>query len=267
MVELSLTDIKAKWDSDGSIVTYTPNDVKGWLIYSIWDEENVVNTNNPFERIMIAIMNYTPEDYQEFGDMLNGDIYFYGVIDYEAITDTWREMQEYASDLAEYMYKTGKDNGLTIGHDKGYETGYDTGRDEGEEEGYSQGFAEGEREGYLTGKEEGYNKGLADGNATVDAELLAQRYQDGFAVGKEEGYKAGEAKGYSKGFLEGESSGMNSANAFTGMFVSLFQAPVTLFEGALNFDFLGINILAFVKTLLTLSVVGLIVFVVFKFMK
>lgn len=121
----------------------------------------------------------------------------------------------------------------SVGYVDGYVAGYDYGMDVGYDYGHEQGYAEGEVAGYGSG----YN------------------------VGHDDGY----AEGFNYGVLKGETDALNDTNTFKDMIFAIFEAPINLINGALNFDILGINVLALVKTLITLAVVAAILTLLIKF--
>lgn len=105
-------------------------------------------------------------------------------------------------------------------------------------------------EGKLVGYEEGY--------------AAAQTgYDRGYNVGYSEGYDGG----YDYGFADGQTDALNATSTFKKVVFAIFAAPVELIDGILNFDVLGINVASLVRTLLTLTVVGIIVFYIFKLSK
>lgn len=89
-------------------------------------------------------------------------------------------------------------------------------------------------------------------------------YSTGFNNGYNSGFADGEDDGYRTGFDAGQTESLNSTNTFTDMIFSIFEAPGRLIDGMLDFDVLGINIASFVKTLITITAVGLVVALLFK---
>lgn len=109
--------------------------------------------------------------------------------------------------------------------------------------------------GYDRGYYAGYDIGHQDG------------YSFGFDVGYDEGLDDGYDKGYGDGADFGRTDALNSTDTFKKGIFAIFNAPVDLINGVLDFDLLGINVASLVKTVLTLCIVGLIAFVVFKLQK
>lgn len=97
--------------------------------------------------------------------------------------------------------------------------------------------------------QEGYDKGLIDGEA----------------IGNQEGYNNGYSTGYDVGFGNGRNEGIQNANnySFLGLFGAIVDAPLTGLRSLFNFEFLGINLLSFITSLLTIA---LITFVIKKLM-
>lgn len=98
---------------------------------------------------------------------------------------------------------------------------------------------------YQEGYDEGYNRGLA--------------------LGTTEGYGNGYDTGYDVGFGNGRNEGIQNANnySFLGLFGAIVDAPLTGLRSLFNFEFLGINLLSFITSLLTIA---LITFVIKKLM-
>lgn len=70
--------------------------------------------------------------------------------------------------------------------------------------------------------------------------------------------------GHSAGFSEGQTDALNATGTFKQVIFAIFGAPVELINGVLDFDLFGINLAALVRTLITLSIVGLVVYLIFK---
>lgn len=102
------------------------------------------------------------------------------------------------------------------------------------------------------GGDYGYNQGYALGSLKSDPDLWDTAYQAGYG----DGYEAGETNAM---------EGSKIADVIKDMVFSIFEAPSVLIGGMLNFDLFGVNLFGLVKTLLTLVVVGVIVFVLIKF--
>ncbi|MBE6601227.1 MAG: hypothetical protein E7637_01815 [Ruminococcaceae bacterium] len=75
----------------------------------------------------------------------------------------------------------------------------------------------------------------------------------------------GYAFGTTYGFELGQTDAMQTTDSLKGVVFAIFDAPVQLVNGMLNFDLFGINVLALLQTLLTMAVVGVIIFVLIKF--
>ena len=58
-----------------------------------------------------------------------------------------------------------------------------------------------------------------------------------------------------------------TSSTFKDVVFAIFDAPIRLIDGMLNFDIFGINLSGVVKTLITLAVVALVVFSILKFVK
>ena len=103
--------------------------------------------------------------------------------------------------------------------------------------------------------------GSASYQAGVDA-----GYADGVADSEEIGKERFNA-GYEKGWADSQKDLGDYGNLMMNMIVGIFEAPAVLIDSMLNFDIFGINIAAFVKALLTLSVTAVIVYFVIKIVK
>lgn len=100
-------------------------------------------------------------------------------------------------------------------------------------QGYAGGYTQGQQAGYRDGKADGLDEGRTEGRA--------EGYQRGFDEGKSEGY----AKGYADGTNEGGS-------AFYSLAGAVINVPIQGIRGLMNFDILGVNMLAFFGSILTL---------------
>lgn len=138
-----------------------------------------------------------------------------------------------------------------ISRSKTYSDGYN----DGEEDGYTNGYGVGYEGGYMVGNEEGYSDGYDYG------------YSDGVIAGWENGHQYGYKKGWDNGFGAGQNDMAETTQSFKDMVFAIFDAPVTLIDGMLGFEIFGINMAGLVKTIITLAVVALIVFVILKFAK
>lgn len=127
----------------------------------------------------------------------------------------------------------------SVGYVDGYVAGYEYGVDVGYDYGFEQGYGEGKMAGYENGYNEGHDKGYAEG----------------------------EKYGYDNGFGAGQDDMAKTTESFKDMVFAIFDAPVTLIDGMLNFDIFGINLAGLVKTVITLAVVALIVFAILKLVK
>ena len=168
-------------------------------------------------------------------------------------------------------YQAGNDDayqsGYTEGYDEGYEKGeiigYNDGLVVGNAAGYETGLTEGHEAGYTEGYDVGYTEGIDVGNETG----YSNGYNDGLWEGYEDGYTDGEKYGWDNGFGAGQNDMAEITRSFKEMVFAIFDAPVTLIDGMLGFEIFGINIAGLVKTIITLAVVSLIVFVILKFAK
>ena len=88
-------------------------------------------------------------------------------------------------------------------------------------------------------------------------------WQDGEKQGREDGYEMGYEAG-----LEAASGGSDENKAMLEelkeFVYAIFEAPATLINSMLDFDFMGLNVAGFVRTILTITVVGVILFVLVK---
>ena len=103
----------------------------------------------------------------------------------------------------------------------------------------------------MVGNEEGYSDGYDYG------------YSDGVSAGWENGHQYG----YNKGVSVGRTDALNSTNTLKDMVFAIFDAPVNLINGILDFNLLGINVASLVKTLITLAITALLVFFILKLVK
>lgn len=165
--------------------------------------------------------------------------------DVSLIFDTfWPDTTERQVLVYPNAYRLGRING----YDEGYHTGYQEGFDEGD---YEHGYADGTAD--LESVREGsYANGYYDGS------------NDGYGSGYDAGYADGYDYGYPLGFGEGQTETHNLMGSLKDMVFAIFDAPVTLINGMLDFDLFGINLLSLFKTILTAAVLGLITFVVIK---
>lgn len=99
---------------------------------------------------------------------------------------------------------------------------------------------------------DGYNAGYSDGLTAGD------NYQSGKEDGLREGYDQGFEDGKTIGIAQGEAQAVGGQKALVNMFVTAFQQPFDQIYRFLNFNVLGLNILALFTALLTLSI-GIII--------
>lgn len=84
-------------------------------------------------------------------------------------------------------------------------------------------------------------------------------------AGVERGLTNGFNTGYAEGYEQGEIDGVvNHDNAFLNMVTAIFTAPGAFIDGIFNFEIFGINFAGFIKTLLTLAIVGAIIVFIWK---
>lgn len=153
-------------------------------------------------------------------------------------------------------YDVGYVDGEQDGFEDGYDSGFSTGEIVGNESGYAKGYTDGESDGYSSGYDIGHGKGYKD---AVEKEQGGW-YLSGYLEGEEDGYNIG----YGDGFDEGQTDGLEASTNFGDLVIGIFEAPLTLINGMLDFDFLGINVAGLVKVLLTLGVTAAIMFAVLK---
>lgn len=102
-----------------------------------------------------------------------------------------------------------------------------------------------------------------------DNEIFQNGYDAGYNLGLDEGttegYNNGYSTGYDVGFGNGRNEGIQNANnySFLGLFGAMIDAPLIGLRSLFNFEFLGINLLSFITSLLTIA---LITFVIKKLM-
>ena len=136
---------------------------------------------------------------------------------------------------------------------------YSNGYEDGETDGYSNGFEDGwiigDQEGNIAGYNSGYAAGYTDGET------------DGYSLGHDEGYDYGFADGEQEGVAVGRTDALNAKDTFKDIVFAIFDAPVNLINGILDFNLLGINVASLVKTLITLAITALLVFFILKLVK
>lgn len=98
-----------------------------------------------------------------------------------------------------------------------------------------------------------------------DNQMYHQGYQDGLQAEQDTIYQEGRQDGFNGGYNQGYQEGVEAAsnNNFFTMIGAAVDVPITALTSLLNFTFLGVNLLAFVTSILTLA---LIIFVIKKFM-
>lgn len=153
-------------------------------------------------------------------------------------------------------YESEYDRGYNDGYDWGYDWGYDDGVAIGQEVGYDEGVNDGLEigfdDGYTAGFDTGYDEGLEFG------------YDSGYTAGSSEGYDEGHSTGYTEGYGVGSKDATEQGQLLKKTIFAIFEAPVTLINGMLDFDLFGVNLLSLAKTLLTFAVVGVILAVLIK---
>lgn len=99
-------------------------------------------------------------------------------------------------------------------------------------------------------------------NKWFDADQLWTGYTMGNEAGRNEGYD----QGYNAGYAQGSNDGTAQTSLFE-FIGAIFTAPATFITGILDFDLFGINVAGFVKVILTLSLVGAIIFVLWRLVR
>lgn len=100
-------------------------------------------------------------------------------------------------------------------------------------------------QGYNLGYATGFQSGYRDGNADGLTEGRAEGYENGYSVG----YEAGEDVGYANGYEAGTTEG---GSAFYSLAGAVINVPIQGIRGLMNFEILGVNMLAFFGSILTL---------------
>lgn len=84
-------------------------------------------------------------------------------------------------------------------------------------------------------------------------------------AGVERGLTNGYNSGYSDGYEQGSIDGVvRNENAFLNMVTAIFTAPGAFIDGIFNFEIFGINLAGFIKTILTIAIVGAIIVIIWK---
>lgn len=149
-------------------------------------------------------------------------------------------------------YESDYDKGYNDGYDWGYDDGVAIGQEVGYDEGVNDGLEIGFDDGYTAGFDTGYDEGLEFG------------YDSGYTAGSSEGYDEGHTVGYTEGYGVGSKDATEQGQLLKKTIFAIFEAPVTLINGMLDFDLFGVNLLSLAKTLLTFAVVGVILAVLIK---
>lgn len=94
-------------------------------------------------------------------------------------------------------------------------------------------------------------------------------YNSGYNNGYDLGYTEGETEGYNNGYSQGQTEGYNNGYTqglesserlgFPALITSVIDVPVKVFTSLFNFEILGVNILTFVTSLLTIALILAIV--------
>lgn len=102
-------------------------------------------------------------------------------------------------------------------------------------------------------------------NNTEGGEQYNLGYNNGYNEGYNNGYNNGANDGYTNGYNSGEKIGYENGRAqgilesndysFLGLMGAIVDAPVKAFTGLFNFEVLGVNLRAFMMSLLTLCIV------------
>ena len=95
----------------------------------------------------------------------------------------------------------------------------------------------------------------------TDSQQYNQGYQQGLADNQQNIYNSGYNAGKIVGYNNGKTDGIASANnySFIGLIGAVFDAPLQTFKGLLNFNILGINLLDFALSLITIALVVYII--------
>ena len=197
-------------------------------------------------------------------------------------------------------YDSGYSAGYSDGYDEGYDEGYEDARiefepgtDTGAEDQYQNGYDDGYSAGYDTGYAEGTADSAGSSAAGIQQGIQQSKFQayQAFQILKGEspddltnldalfakewaaivgehvdyGFIKGKDQGYGEGYYDGNKEAGGYSSAFKDVAFAIFEAPVNLVNGMLDFDLFGINVASLCKTLITVSVVAAIVTVLVKF--
>ena len=155
---------------------------------------------------------------------------------------------------------------IDANHQYGYNQGHNEGLQIGYQDGYEDGWIVGDQEGNIAGYNSGYSVGYGDG------------YDDGYSIGNEEGYSDGYDYGFydaeelhASDYMNGYGAGLlevaDTEESIKDVVFAIFDAPVNLINGILDFNLFGINVASLVKTLITLAITALLVFFILKLVK
>ncbi len=108
---------------------------------------------------------------------------------------------------------------------------------------------------YIAGTTIGKNQGIAQGREEGFAAGVEQGNKEGYDIGYKEGKVDGFGEGYAAGLEVGELT-------FTGLITAVIDAPVSVFASMFNFEVLGVNLLNFLTSILSVMIVIAVVKVV-----
>lgn len=83
---------------------------------------------------------------------------------------------------------------------------------------------------------------------------IAASYNQAYVSGKNDGYREGKKQASEESYQLGFQSGLKSSQGFYGLLTAVFDVPVQAFTGLLNFNVLGVNMVDFVTSMLTLCI-------------
>lgn len=112
---------------------------------------------------------------------------------------------------------------------------------------YNSGF----RDGYVKGEDDGFFEGYDAGKDVG--------YKEGKDVGYKEGYENGKDVGYNDGKADGYDKGMQDSGGFYSMIFAVFDAPIQVLTDMFNFEIFGVNMTAFVISIISIAVISFIV--------
>ena len=112
-----------------------------------------------------------------------------------------------------------------------------------------------------TAYQEGYYKGYSDGLSAGASSVRPVAYQEGYNAGKTDGYNEGYDSGKNVGYVDGFNDGKVNDTELTDLPFSVVDSITNVFRGMLDFEILGINVLALFVDIIALL---LIVFVIKK---